>query len=142
MACTCAPSRPRCAHGPSPQVHQFGKPERNTFDFAAARLAQIAAASADTPARAPARAAVPAADAPGCAASVGGIWMVGDNPAADVRGANNAGPRWRSVLVRSGVFQPAAGEENDATDPADFVVDDMPAAVRLALAMEGLPPLD
>jgi ribonucleotide monophosphatase NagD (HAD superfamily) len=31
-----------------------------------------------------------------------GIFAVGDNPAADVRGANLAGPPWVSVLVRTG----------------------------------------
>lgn len=31
-----------------------------------------------------------------------GIYAVGDNPAADVRGANQAGGPWVSVLVRTG----------------------------------------
>ena len=31
-----------------------------------------------------------------------GIFAVGDNPAADVRGANAAGPPWVSCLVRTG----------------------------------------
>lgn len=29
------------------------------------------------------------------------LWGVGDNPAADIRGANNAGERWRSALVKT-----------------------------------------
>eukprot|EP00892_Ulva_mutabilis_P008659 jgi/Ulvmu1/6165/UM028_0021.1 len=33
------------------------------------------------------------------------IYMVGDNPEVDVRGANDAGHPWRSVLVRTGVFR-------------------------------------
>ena len=65
--------------------------------------------------------------------------MVGDNPAADVRGANDAGPQWRSMLVRTGVF--SSGAPNDGVDPADFVADDMPAAVQVALAEEGMAPL-
>ena len=28
--------------------------------------------------------------------------MIGDNPAADVRGANSAGDPWRSILVCTG----------------------------------------
>ncbi len=43
--------------------------------------------------------------------------QVGDNPAADVRGANRAGPPWVSVLVRTGVFSGQPGS-NSAEDPA------------------------
>lgn len=42
------------------------------------------------------------------------IYAVGDNPAADVRGANAAGAPWVSVLVtKTGV-----ATENSAADPA------------------------
>ena len=34
--------------------------------------------------------------------SFSGIFAVGDNPAADVRGANAAGAPWTSILVRTG----------------------------------------
>ena len=65
-----------------------------------------------------------------------GCWCVddlsenseGDNPAADIRGANGM-PNWRSVLVRTGVFQDPSGSGNDAHDPADMVVDDVEAAI-------------
>jgi HAD superfamily hydrolase (TIGR01450 family) len=60
----------------------------------------------------------------------GGIFMVGDNPRADVRGARRAGAPWVSALVRTGVF---SGADNDATDPADLVVADARAAVEAAL---------
>lgn len=65
------------------------------------------------------------------------IFMVGDNPASDVRGATLAGPPWRSCLVRTGVFG-SHGEatdepENDASDPADHVVPGVYEAVELAL---------
>jgi ribonucleotide monophosphatase NagD (HAD superfamily) len=60
-----------------------------------------------------------------------GIFAVGDNPAADVRGANSAGPPWVSVLVRTGVFQgPGA---NSTSDPAHVAVADALAAVEAAL---------
>jgi ribonucleotide monophosphatase NagD (HAD superfamily) len=58
------------------------------------------------------------------------IFAVGDNPAADVRGANQAGAPWVSVLVRTGVFQ---GPGNDAQDPAHVVVGDVLAAVEAGL---------
>lgn len=53
---------------------------------------------------------------------------IGDNPKSDIRGANAAGCHWRSILVRTGVFQ---GGSNDEQDPADFVVHDVLEAVRL-----------
>ncbi|KAK9829998.1 hypothetical protein WJX72_009132 [[Myrmecia] bisecta] len=61
----------------------------------------------------------------------GGIFMVGDNPKADVRGARLRGPPWVPILVRTGVFQ--GPEANDPEDPADIVVDDVAAAVDAAL---------
>jgi HAD superfamily hydrolase (TIGR01450 family) len=70
-----------------------------------------------------------------------GIYMVGDNPRADVRGARRAGAPWTSVLVRTGVFGSGGGggddgrpfPDNDVTDPADVVVADVRAAVEAAL---------
>lgn len=58
------------------------------------------------------------------------IFAVGDNPAADIRGANSAGAPWVSVLVRTGVFQ---GAHNDERDPAHVVVSDVLAAVQAGL---------
>ncbi|CAM9513293.1 unnamed protein product, partial [Phaeothamnion confervicola] len=63
------------------------------------------------------------------------IYMVGDNPSGDIRGANDAGPPWISNLVRTGVFQGAVGS-NDLHHPARFVHDDAAACVRFALARE------
>ncbi|GIM10255.1 hypothetical protein Vretimale_14057 [Volvox reticuliferus] len=60
-----------------------------------------------------------------------GIYAVGDNPAADVRGANQAGNPWVSVLVRTGVFQ-GPGTNCDV-DTARVAVDDVAAAVDAAL---------
>ncbi len=64
------------------------------------------------------------------------IYAVGDNPAADVRGANAAGPPWVSVLVHTGVFQPSHGITNCQQDPAEIVVPDVDAAVDAALHRE------
>jgi ribonucleotide monophosphatase NagD (HAD superfamily) len=72
----------------------------------------------------------------GAAARFSAIYAVGDNPAADVRGANTAGPPWVSVLVRTGVFE--GREANSATDPAHIVVDDVAAAVEAARHRERL----
>jgi ribonucleotide monophosphatase NagD (HAD superfamily) len=59
------------------------------------------------------------------------IFAIGDNPAADVRGANAAGPPWVSVLVRTGVF--AGPGANCNVDPAHIVMDDVDHAVDAAL---------
>lgn len=62
------------------------------------------------------------------------IYAIGDNPSSDVRGANNRGAPWRSVLVRTGNFP--ANADVQSLPPADtpnIVVDDVDAAVRHAL---------
>ena len=59
------------------------------------------------------------------------IYMVGDNPKSDIRGANAMGTPWVSVLVRTGNFK---GEINDETHPAQLVLSDAAAAVDHILA--------
>jgi HAD superfamily hydrolase (TIGR01456 family) len=63
------------------------------------------------------------------------IYMIGDNPSADIRGANDAGHPWRSVLVRTGVF---GGGTNDPNDPAHLVFDDVGQAVTALLTGDHL----
>lgn len=82
----------------------FGKPETTQFDFAAAHLTNWAGVD-----------------------NFERIVMVGDNPKADVRGANRAGAPWTSVLVRSGLWR---GSDNDEEDPAHHVVDGVGDAVQ------------
>lgn len=60
------------------------------------------------------------------------IYAIGDNAAADVRGATAAGHPWVSILVRTGVFQGGPGE-NCPIDPAHIVVQDINDAVDAAL---------
>ncbi|KAI1405101.1 putative HAD superfamily hydrolase [Hypoxylon fuscum] len=67
------------------------------------------------------------------------VYMVGDNPASDIRGANEyespVGTRWTSVLVRTGVWDP---ERSGAPAWAPkMVVDDVKGAVEWALGQEG-----
>ncbi|KAJ1722803.1 hypothetical protein LPJ53_002817 [Coemansia erecta] len=61
------------------------------------------------------------------------IYAVGDNPAADIKGANAAG--WTSVLVRTGVFAGPPGS-NDAVNPAAAVVDHVEDAVNWIVETE------
>ncbi|KAM7499205.1 hypothetical protein LguiA_023619 [Lonicera macranthoides] len=63
------------------------------------------------------------------------LYMVGDNPSVDIKGARQVGHPWFSILTRTGVF---GGKENHALFPADAVVDDVEQAVEFILEREGL----
>lgn len=70
------------------------------------------------------------------------VYMVGDNPESDIRGANEyqspLGTYWQSVLVRTGVWRPSPGK---TTGPVRYepkiIVDDVKAAVQWAMEQEG-----
>ena len=108
----------------------FSKPEPITFRYAERQLLDIA------------RRLHPDDDTIQTAASEGAppahvfdrIFMVGDNPAADIKGANQAGHPWHSVLVRTGVF---GGEEaNHAEFPAHSVRPSLVEAVDEILSFQ------
>lgn len=65
------------------------------------------------------------------------VFMVGDNPESDIRGANEFqspnGTDWTSVLVKTGVWQASTTPKY----APKVVVDDVLAAVRWALEKEG-----
>ncbi|KAK7223935.1 hypothetical protein V2G26_011938 [Clonostachys chloroleuca] len=65
------------------------------------------------------------------------VYMVGDNPESDIRGANeynsSDGALWKSILVRTGVWNPARG---DPTHTPDWIADNVSAAVNYALKQE------
>ncbi|KAI1806968.1 HAD-superfamily hydrolase [Daldinia bambusicola] len=70
------------------------------------------------------------------------VYMVGDNPASDIRGANeyvsSEGTAWESVLVRTGVWSPE--REGGGAEPRykpKVIVDDVKSAVEWALKEEG-----
>ncbi|THG07331.1 hypothetical protein TEA_012769 [Camellia sinensis var. sinensis] len=46
------------------------------------------------------------------------LYIIGDNPSVDIKGAKQAGHPWFSILTRTGVFK---GKENHAEHPADLV---------------------
>uniref|UniRef100_A0A5B7BHI6 Hydrolase family protein / HAD-superfamily protein n=1 Tax=Davidia involucrata TaxID=16924 RepID=A0A5B7BHI6_DAVIN len=62
------------------------------------------------------------------------LYMIGDNPLVDIKGARQAGHPWFSILTRTGVFR---GKENHAEFPADLVVDTVEEAVEYILRREG-----
>ncbi|KAK7418630.1 hypothetical protein QQX98_003819 [Neonectria punicea] len=69
------------------------------------------------------------------------VYMIGDNPESDIRGANdfNAadGTEWIPILVRTGVWRQTATEREPRYKPA-VIVDDMVDAVVWALNNEGM----
>jgi HAD superfamily hydrolase (TIGR01456 family) len=56
---------------------------------------------------------------------------VGDNPLSDIKGANQAGPMWKSVLVRTGIFNSV--DKNDNLNPADYVLDNLEQSIKFIL---------
>ncbi|KAK2048448.1 HAD-superfamily subfamily IIA hydrolase [Colletotrichum somersetense] len=67
------------------------------------------------------------------------VYMVGDNPESDIRGANdysNEETEWASVLVKTGVWREERGAPSHAPK---MIVDDVKAAVEWALEREGRP---
>eukprot|EP00736_Rhodelphis_marinus_P004924 Rmarinus@m.10535 len=96
--------------GKSVSYRRYGKPYAAAFNYATKRIKQQ----------------VPEQD-------VSSFYMVGDNPKSDVRGANANG--LFSILVRTGCFQ---GGENDTEDPAQHVVADVVAALKVIFEREGL----
>ena len=67
---------------------------------------------------------------------LGRVYMIGDNPASDITGANRYTPGspvpWFPILTRTGVYDERKGSSR-ATDVAITVADDVSAAVDWAL---------
>lgn len=67
------------------------------------------------------------------------VYMVGDNPESDIRGANEyvspQGTEWASILVRTGVWDKSRDGEPKYTP--GVIVDDVKGAVEWALEREG-----
>ncbi|MED6180064.1 hypothetical protein PIB30_006878 [Stylosanthes scabra] len=61
------------------------------------------------------------------------LYMIGDNPAVDIRGARQTGHPWFSILTKTGVFK---GKENHDKFPADLVVNTVEEAVDYILTKE------
>ncbi|KAG0033586.1 hypothetical protein BGZ81_008025 [Podila clonocystis] len=95
----------------------FGKPMKTTYQFAEAVLDNIAPLPKDTNGQVQKRT----------------VYAIGDNPYADIAGANGYG--WNSVLVKTGVFRPQGGE-NHHVHPATAVVHHVEDAVRWIIAKE------
>ena len=97
---------------------RFGKPEGASFAFAE-RLIDARAAALGVP-------------------PPTSLFMVGDNPLTDIKGAKRAGGRWRAVLTQSGMFTGAAAENAALPEPADYVVPDVGSIVEIVLGEHSL----
>lgn len=103
--------------GASLKYTMFGKPHRVQYRYAEKLFDQLAMNTA------------PQIDLPQLQ-SQRQIYAIGDNPAADIAGANRAG--WTSVLVRTGVFS----GDNHHKHPAYKVVDHVEDAVNWIIENE------
>ncbi|CAN1171054.1 Uncharacterized protein YKR070W [Linum perenne] len=61
------------------------------------------------------------------------LYMIGDNPEVDIKGAQQTGHPWFSILTRTGVFK---GTGNHDKFPADLVVDTVEEAVDYIIRKE------
>lgn len=104
-----------------------GKPSRATYEYASNLLnLAIEADAAGRPGEVDMNASAKAVHG-------GRVYMVGDNPESDIKGANDFG--WESVLLnRTGVFR---GEIDEAKHRPTVVKGDVLEAVRWALEREG-----
>lgn len=106
--------------GAALQFRALGKPSAPTYEYAHERLLGAAGAGRRALRR---------------------VYMIGDNPESDIRGANEFRPgdgaEWVPVLVRTGVWRPTAAEREPRHLPA-AIVDDVVDAVAWALRNEGV----
>ncbi|PNY22997.1 Protein SCO1, mitochondrial, partial [Tolypocladium capitatum] len=107
------------------QLKALGKPSRLTYGYAHDRLLHH-----DADMLAAGQGHGPAADR--TKRPLRRVYMIGDNPESDIRGANEFdagdGTEWVSILVRTGVWQQTAAEREPRHRPA-AVVDDVVDAV-------------
>ncbi|KAI3620313.1 hypothetical protein CBS9595_002280 [Malassezia furfur] len=82
----------RVTDGDEMNAITFGKPEQMTYEYANELLQMLLNR---------------ASNGNDIHVAPENIWMIGDNPASDIMGANNFG--WSSALVRTGVFRDVEG---------------------------------
>ena len=112
------------------QYNALGKPSQFTYDYAHTRLLQSYGAMAAGGGRAKTN-----------SRPLRRVYMIGDNPESDIRGANEFcpedGTEWLSILVRTGVWQQTLAQKEPRHTPA-VIVDDVVDAIVWALRNEGV----
>ncbi len=66
---------------------------------------------------------------------ISNIYMIGDNPKSDIKGANDA--KIKSILVKTGIY---SKETNDLENPATYFVENFQSAIQLILKLEKVLP--
>ncbi|KAI8723809.1 hypothetical protein NCS52_00237700 [Fusarium sp. LHS14.1] len=116
------------------EYNALGKPSNYTYKYAHDRLLQYYHDMACN------RGKSPSHDITKCH-PLRRVYMIGDNPESDIRGANdfNAedGTEWVPILVRTGVWRQTLTEKEPRHKPA-VIVDDVVDAVVWALKNEGM----
>ncbi|KAI0428257.1 HAD-like domain-containing protein [Xylaria sp. FL1042] len=117
----------------------IGKPYPRTYEFAETVLARWRGEMLRKRKKSESNSNGESARDPEDALPLDRVYMVGDNPESDIRGANEYksphGTEWASVLVRTGVWSKERDGEPKYTPSA--IVDDVKGAVKWALEREG-----
>lgn len=107
------------------QYEAFGKPLQRTYEYAQHKLVHMNHKGQPTEQPTP----------------IKRVYMIGDNPESDIRGANEFEPEdgteWKSILVRTGVWSPTALESEPRYKP-DVIVDSVADAIVWAMKNEGV----
>ncbi|KAI0204276.1 HAD-superfamily subfamily IIA hydrolase [Astrocystis sublimbata] len=114
----------------------IGKPHARTYGYAERVLAKWRAALLE---KNKSGAGVGSGTETGGAQPLNRVYMVGDNPESDIRGANEyvspEGTEWNSILVKTGVY--SQDRDGEPKHRPTAVVDDVKGAVEWALEREG-----
>ncbi|KAG5990552.1 hypothetical protein E4U43_004258 [Claviceps pusilla] len=145
------------------QYHALGKPSQFTYDYAHTRLLEHysrmepaanrrsrtltdgtlanGTPATGTPAKGTPAKGTPAKGTPAKDTPLRRVYMIGDNPESDIRGANefcpHDGTEWVSILVKTGVWQETAAAREPRYKPA-VIVDDVVDAIVWAMRNEGV----
>ncbi|KAG5934054.1 hypothetical protein E4U53_000781 [Claviceps sorghi] len=115
------------------RYNALGKPSQFTYDYAHTRLLQHYSGMDSTANKSTGTTAV--------ATPLRRVYMIGDNPESDIRGANefcpHDGTEWVSILVRTGVWRETSASPEPRHKPA-VIVDDVVDAIVWALRNEGV----
>ncbi|ODA83141.1 hypothetical protein RJ55_01651 [Drechmeria coniospora] len=113
------------------RFNALGKPSKFTYDYAHDRLLHYYSDMCPTAGASGGR----------TKQSLRRVYMIGDNPESDIRGANEFEPadgtEWLSILVRTGVWRETSAEREPKYKPT-VVVDDVVDGIVWALRNEGV----